>query len=306
MTISVALEMGIGLAVVYYIVGLIVSFITTQFSTAFEMRGRDVYKTLSQALDDKLDDFTSKKIITSLKPPKISFFTLLVRWARKLLRFQPAKVFEDFPSSALATALLDGVNINNGAGVGAVNQIINAGFAGIQTQASAIDQNIIQLKQNAQKNIETWLDQVIANGSARYKENIRRVVILVSLIVTIGLNVDSIAIGKFFWSQPVARELASKQADEILSKSRDTNGEINIDTYEAELAKLAYLKIPIWWGENAMPNWKTDTGDFFLKVAGWIITWAAVSQGSSFWYDTLKKLKSYNAKAASDGSEAGV
>ena len=303
MFVSSVIEIWIGLAVVYYVAGLIVSFITSQISTIFEMRGRDLYKVLDKALDNKLGEILNKSVVSRLDLSRVPPLTQLVRNVKNVLKKDTKSVFENLPSSALAAALLDGVNINSGTGVEAVNQIMNAGFAGIEKQSTQIDQNIIQLKQNAQKNIETWLDNVMLSVSALYKGNVRKLVIAASLAVTVALNVDTIEISTYFWKEPIARQLASIEADKILETAKDASGNIVVpENYQDNIKVLQDLQIPILW-ENKNPfdylAEKKTGGKLPIKIAGWLITWAAISQGSSFWYDMLKKFKSYSAKLES-------
>jgi hypothetical protein len=324
MFVSTVIEMGIGLAVVYYVVGLIVSFITTQISIAFDMRGRDLYKVLDGALSGKLGSIMKKQVVESLKPMKTSWMPRMVRGIREAVNLPTNVVYDTLSSSTLSFALLDGVNAEKkggltaetvnediasklpkshhipqltGLNIEAVNEIVAA--------AGGLDK-VDGYKQVLQKNIETWLDNVMLSGSSLYKENIRKVVIAVSLVVTVALNVDTIVIGTYFWQEPVARQLAFIEADKVLEASKDENGNIVIpDNYQGSIRTLQELKIPILWdGKSPIEYLKpvVKSGGLGLKLLGWVITWAAVTQGSSFWYDTLKKLKSYSTKP--EGTEA--
>jgi len=50
MSISIVVEIAIALAFVYYVVGLIVSFFVSQITTAFEMKGKNLYKLLEESV----------------------------------------------------------------------------------------------------------------------------------------------------------------------------------------------------------------------------------------------------------------
>lgn len=303
MFISTILETGIGLTVVYYAAGLIVSFIASQISAVYEMRGRSLYRTLNEALANQLDNISAKKLVASLKLPSVPFFVRLFRKIRRV--GETPKSLDNLPASALALALIDEVNKGR-ADIPAVTQIINAGLTNASDQ---IEKDAFQFRQAAQKNVETWLDNLMISGSAVYKENIRRVVIGISLLVTVGLNIDTIEIGRYFWSQPIARQLAAGQADEILKDSKDAQGNIDEQKYQTALSNLEYMKIPMWWPKDkSMKQYfgEMKAANIGLKITGWIISWAAISQGSSFWYDTLKKIKGYSSKPASESGESNA
>ena len=64
---------------------------------------------------------------------------------------------------------------------------------------------------------------------------------------------------------------------------------------------LGELDIPVTWLQAPLPE---DTAGWVLKVAGLVITTVAAAQGSSFWYDILKKINPKSAAKATEKSEA--
>ena len=70
--------------------------------------------------------------------------------------------------------------------------------------------------------------------------------------------------------------------------------------------ELGDLSIKIGWWQTERPAAGADVGDWaaflLLKVLGLGLTVAAVSQGSSFWYDLLKKLVSPTKSSKSSES----
>jgi hypothetical protein len=172
--------------------------------------------------------------------------------------------------------------------------------------------------------VEGWYDDTMKNVSLMYTKQVRKWVIFISLLVTLLVGVDSIQIARDLWEQP-ARQTAVVEA---LSPLVDEFGKeiIELETMrtldEAEkaqrieeragdiLAIIAGLQsledVSITW-QNANPlaeeNWEAGIP---LKVLGLLLTWGAVSQGSSFWYDIFKKLNPRAATASSsEGSTQG-
>jgi len=153
------------------------------------------------------EEVFKKKFISALEPYKQSPLTNLVR----KIKGETTKYIKEIPSSTLAIAILD--ELDKGTKSTTIDSIVSAGLKNLKHAAQRVDTELIQLKQDAQNNIEDWLDKVIKNGAEIYQRNARIVVIICALIVTVALNVDSIAIGKYFWEEPIARELAMAEAD---------------------------------------------------------------------------------------------
>jgi hypothetical protein len=288
------------LAVVYYIAGLIVSFFAGQISTALQIKGRDLYKTLEKALGEEFKDILGDDLVKNLEPIKKSPITHFILALKKLFKRETKLFIDKIPASTLSSALLGKFDSKEHAAT-VVGSLVNPGFEELKKFSEKLDTDIIQLQENAKKNIEVWLDQVISSASALYTRNVRIWVILIAFFVTVGMNIDTIAIGKYLYEEPAARELAVKEMDIILeSAEKDQDGNLVLpESYEAEAAKLTSLNIPMWWPDDKGPIdhlREMSEAAFWTKIAGWLLTWAAVSQGSSFWYDILKKLKWFYGK----------
>jgi hypothetical protein len=150
-----------------------------------------------------------------------------------------------------------------------------------------------------------WFDGLMEQASEKFKALARRYVILFSLALTLILGVDSIDLFKQLWSTPDLRAIAAVKAQAYIAQ----NG------YAADtgplLADLDALNIKIGWTSlmKNMPE-PTDLVNFakfwLLKAIGLLMTTVAVSQGSSFWYDILRKLteaKSPDASPSQGSSE---
>ena len=81
MSISTILEICLGLVLVYYILGVIVSAVTSWFTIGMQIRANDLenyFKDLFQD-EDKLKQILSHPLVTSLQPirlsPVVGFFT---------------------------------------------------------------------------------------------------------------------------------------------------------------------------------------------------------------------------------------
>jgi hypothetical protein len=173
----------------------------------------------------------------------------------------------------------------------------------------------------AQKKIEKWYDDSMKKVSDLYARNVRLVVIFLAFLVTFGLGVDSITVGKALWKLPERQEaldelsellkfgregvpedlteeqIANLSSDDIVKRVQE-----NYATLTSVLNEIERLDVPVTWEKGWGPfnraNWRppddlttSKTLWVLSKILGLVITSLAVSQGSSFWYDALKKLK---------------
>lgn len=168
--------------------------------------------------------------------------------------------------------------------------------------------------------VEGWYDDMMKNVSLAYTKRVRRWVIVFSFIVTLFVGADTVQIARDLWEQP-ARQTAVVEAlaplidaygEQVLNlQAIETLDEAERETRLAEhvtdivaiiggLQNLEHVSIT-WKNPNplARENWEEGVP---LKVLGLILTWGAVSQGSSFWYDIFRKI---NPRAATTSTTQG-
>jgi hypothetical protein len=107
------------------------------------------------------------------------------------------------------------------------------------------------------------------------------------------------------WHDPALRQTLSNEAVAYVGQGKESNAQEALD-------KMSTLKFPIGWSlrsdpaspvgfwllqDDADPKTPVDPQklpgtllEFFLKLAGWIFTGFAISQGASFWFDLLGHL----------------
>ena len=81
MSVSAILEIAIGLVLIYYVLGLMVSAVTSWITKGFEIRANQLEKYLADLLqdEDKLSEILQNPLVTVLKPlglvPVVGLFT---------------------------------------------------------------------------------------------------------------------------------------------------------------------------------------------------------------------------------------
>lgn len=208
--------------------------------------------------------------------------------------------------------------------------------------ATAILKTISQLESSLQKteaeleaawrkaltNVETYFDDAMERVSGWYKRRVQRYLIILALVVTVLLNVDTLAIATELATNNALREgvvAAAEQhvadtlaATAAVTDTVATSGESisqvtqaaagiaptttltatvtitpTIDEARQELQnRLTTLKglqnLGLPIGWHAWPQ----GGEWFFKVMGLLTTTIAVSFGAPFWFDLLNKLVS--------------
>ena len=132
--------------------------------------------------------------------------------------------------------------------------------------------------------LERWYDDGMDRVSGWYKHRTQVVLFVLGLLVSVGLNVDSIAVGRSLWNTPAVRSYTVAQAEKFAQPAATAN------TAEAEenVKKLEELTIPIGWNKplRSTANWGRSQAQSML---GWLLTAFAVMLGAPFWFDLLNR-----------------
>ncbi len=196
--------------------------------------------------------------------------------------------------------------------------LIKAGIDGLpegeakQALKSLVEFDVADFKE-AKQRVEDWYNDMMKQAAVLYKQNVRRWVVGFALVVTLIMGTDSIHIAKVLWTQPARRAAVAATAPDLMedfsqseaavSEAAGLTTEETLDRLQARAAEvndiisgLESLDLPLTWWQAPAP---TDGQTWLLKVLGLLITWVATAQGSSFWYDLLRRL---NPRAAPQSS----
>lgn len=171
---------------------------------------------------------------------------------------------------------------------------------------------------SAKKFIEGWFNDSMERVTGTYKKKARFVILIISIVTSISLNVDTIALSKFLYAHPdVSKQLANRAGEVTLDTAyqawihhieefqRDSliawteiqraNEQFERNTHEANAirAELDSYNLPLGWAA-----FKDDIkAPYYLltKIIGIALTALAVSLGAPFWFDVLGKLVSLRA-----------
>jgi hypothetical protein len=298
------LEVGIGLVLVYYVLGSIVSTITQIINESLETRGAALEKYLFQAAGTKAVDLQNLPQIKALRPIRYA------SWWNVLGAGTEEKRVEKIPVTTLVGGFFDVAGLSCKATfapdelLATLNQLPDSEAK--QALLHWVGQGVTQID-DLRDRASDYFNGILSQAQATFKARARSIVIILSLLVTLVLGTDTIQIAQDLWNDAALRA-ATAAAANTATTGQAPGGQTNPQATANNLAALPFRFG--WWQTGsfalAAPSATPQNPILFvvLKVVGLLITAVAVSQGSSFWYDILKKLtgQSGQAPAASDGS----
>jgi hypothetical protein len=144
----------------------------------------------------------------------------------------------------------------------------------------------------ARQNIERWFDDGMERVSGWYKRKIQWITLGYALLISISLNVDTLAVTNSLYRDPTLRAAmvaaAQEMAKQPIGESSTKRAGESVKEIKEELEKI---RLPIGWPAPSKPEAppKMTFFDWIIRICGWIITAFAVTLGAPFWFDLLNK-----------------
>jgi hypothetical protein len=301
MPIPQILEVVIGLIFVYYVLGSIVSLVTQWINESLETRGNALEKYLIKIVGDKkVGDLVTLPQLEALRPIRYKNFMSVFNSATE------AKKLEKIPVATLVDAYFDmaGLTANTELDAAKLTELINnlPDSNGKRAFIQWINQGVTNLE-DLRKRSTAYFSGLMEQAAATFRSNARSFVIILSLLVTLLLGVDSIQLVRTLWVNADLRGLAAARA-EIVVQEEGTDA-----TMTDLIQELGDLTLQFGWWRTELPEVGTGAMGWvlfvILKVLGLGLTVIAVSQGSSFWYDLLKKIASPGKGLGGGGGNPG-
>jgi hypothetical protein len=300
MSISQVLEAALGLALIYYLMGLVVSWMSKFVMETFETRGRTLEGYLKRIVGTKsLGQLLSMPQIRSLAPVRNQNWRKLFPWNIQAVE----KKVEKVPVNNLVDAFFDLTQIDLAARTEDLIETVNQLPASEgKTELQRLINSGVTRASDLRAKMGLWLEGLMDQSAAMFKMYAQQFVLLFSLCLTLVLGVDSIDLFRQLWSSPDLRAIAAVKAQAYI----DQKG------YDADpdplLTDLEQLTIRVGWAsilKNAPPS--DSLVEFvkfwLLKVIGLLITVVAVSQGAPFWYDILRKVSQAKSPSTNRAEE---
>lgn len=174
-----------------------------------------------------------------------------------------------------------------------------------------INQKIIEIE-HFQKQIESWYDGMMERLTGKFKRNTIWITAIFATVLTCALNIDSISLANYLYSNPSMRaQIASdafKEANDskmhqlvnqIKSEKLFAKDSIppSIDSLQSEVNRqisvvnttmgMLNTNIPLGWTKNECAVFHNNP---IKKAGGLLISILAICLGAPFWFDLLSKL----------------
>jgi hypothetical protein len=300
MSVPQLFEVAIGLILVYYVLGAIVSTITQILNESLETRGAALEKFLLQIAGDKTVDLTNLPQIKALRPIRYA------NWWNVFGAGTEEKKVEKIPTGTLVDAFFDVTGLTNKQGLnaneltGLISKLPES--EGKQAVLHWINQGVTDVN-DLRSRTNDYFTGILNQAALTFKARARSLVIVLSLLITLLFGTDSIQLAKDLWADAGLRAVATQQAT-VIAGQQPSGPELT--TLLNQLGEFSF-RIG-WWQAQSLPAPTNPLGwvsFVLLKILGLGITAVAVSQGSSFWYDLLKKVTGTPLGGGGDSSGGG-
>lgn len=301
MSISQALDVAIGLIVVYYLLGSVVSLVTQWINESLESRGKALEQYLIRIVGDKkIEDLLKLPQIQALRPIRYKdFFSVFASVT------EPKKI-EKIPVAILVDSFFDlaGLTTKKEMDLLQLAELIDKlpDSEGKKAFINWINQGVTNIA-DLRTRTTAYFNGMMEQAAETFRARARSFVIILSIGITVLFGTDTIQLAKALWSSAELRAIAAAQADAVVARE-GANADLSniIDDLGAFSIRLG------WWQTQQLPE-NGNVGDWalfiVLKIVGLGLTAAAVSQGASFWYDLLKKIASPATSTSSSKSTGG-
>jgi hypothetical protein len=315
-----AVDVAIGLILLYVVLALVCSTLNEAFATAVGLRARFLERGLVNLLSgsvsetpagrDTAEKFYAHPLVQGLIPPRRAPHpqagTAPARrspWSRLkgLLTKPPYPSY--IPSRTFAVAMADIAEdarrvLSEARGDEADKARIRAARATADLERSLasipnaqLSEALLALYRSAggdrlrfQRAAEEWFDDAMERVSGWYKRRVQAILAVIAAIVVVVLNADTLAAGQVLWRDDAIRAAVVKEASDT------ADGALDDVALEKAVEKL---DLPLGWdvsfgdAPTQLPN---DALAWVRKVVGLLLTVTAIQLGAPFWFDLLSKI----------------
>ncbi len=309
--IPVIVEVAISLIVVFYLMSTLVSFINEIIALAISSRGKTLKSALHELLEQgkKETDGIVERIYQSPHIHKLRIFSFLTS-----KNYLPATIQPSGFSNALIEVIHKGANFDFHVIEASIdnlpNPFLKKHLKKLIAELDGQQRNVLGLKLK----IEQWFNSYMETVTRVYKLRTRVIVAIISISVCALLQIDTIALMKYFWENKEKREMMVKFADGLqeshfridtvktiqvkdslgkevpkkVALTEKEKSEALIAAQKKVLAELYNFDLPIGYNKETLKD--MDARKLALMILGMLITSFCLTLGAPFWYEMMKKL----------------
>ncbi len=258
---STVLEVAVGLTFCYGTVALMVSTLQEALAALFRLRANTLLAGIKSMLNDPRFDGLARAVYAH---PLVNPLTDGNATSEAALRSRPSYI----EPAHFAIALVDTLWKVPGDFLQLRSAIDTIPDPQLRIALQSLYSRARDLQQ-FQDMLAGWFDNAMARMSGAYKRRQLLISLLLSLLLAVLFNIDSIHLFRTLWQQPA-----------LAAHIQDVPGGLDpavIDTLTT---------LPIGW--LSFPP-QLDA-DFALQVAGWLLTASTTLFGAPFWFDLMQRV----------------
>ena len=313
------LDVAIGMVLIYSLLSLICSTINEGLASYLSLRAA----TLKAGLDNLLGASLSAQVFDHHLVQGLVQQDVFFKWRRK-----PSYI----PTRTFVLTVLDTLNGGFPTSTDEIRLAIQkVPDPKVQRALLALVDEAKGDLEEVKKNLGVWFDHSMDRVSGWYRRKVQLFILLIGIVVSFGLGVDSTATAKLLWGDSALREALVEAAKIQVQKSAAAPGaapapapgtrdlkQVGKDLQEMQ-TQFAALDIPTYPFHAVCTEWQVlnpgkacpgflSRGGFWLRrhLLGFIITAAALSLGAPFWFDLLNKLVSLRSAGQKPVPEAAT
>ena len=281
---SAALEVLLGLALVYIVFSTVCSLFTEWWANRKSWRAMVLKESLEMALDGK-DSSLAAAFFSHPAIQRLSF----ARTATKKAPALPSYI----ASNTFALAMIDLVikieppTGNSGGETKILKEARNTEKTPISTDTQRLLHTITQGTNGSighvQDRLEKWYDELMLRTSGFYKRKAKFSLWIFAVLIVVVFNVDTVSLVKALRADASMRAGLASYAERLANDSGTSSDQM--DKVEQIRKEITELRLPIGWQPGVLSR---DT--IVSKAAGWFLSAIAISFGAPFWFDMLNKL----------------
>lgn len=311
MDITAAIDVAIGLILMYLVLALFCSAINEFIASIFRLRSNSLASALTQLIDDKdlKNAFDTHGLIDTTKiatsggnqgttpaggpqpkswlsrqwnnsdPSYLSSRNVALALVGSLDKDHPVIDFQQ------VTHLIDQLPFGSNIKDVMDNAVLEAG------------DDLNKLRDS----LANWFDGAMDRLSGAYKRNMQLISLAVGLVIAVFFNADTLHVGRELWQDRSMAQAIAQSAPEIMTKlcpnadcsnPTDANAPLPIAAVKARLnaAQTDLRGLPIGWNEQTQADFKANPG---LGILGLLLTAIALAMGAPFWFDLLQKIMNF-------------
>lgn len=314
---SAVLEVAIGLMFIYTVLSVVSSMIKEGISQAFKWRSKMLAEGIERLLldSDVRKLFYDHPLVRSLfrgrgdktdHPTEIptSTFTAVVVDLAESLAGKPA---------APRGGASEGAAASDGDALEPVPGSVREGYTRLRETVEALPESDLRTTLRAflrtsearaesfKDSLEGWFEATMAEVTDWYKQRSQAILLVLSAVLVVAGNVDTVALADALWTQPTVRDsltaIAENYVEDADAAAASASGPAAAEgkALQKIQARIGTLELPLGW-QSGFP---AGASDVLSKILGLLLTTFAVSLGSQFWFDLLRKAVRFRSSARS-------